>query len=427
MTLLRSIRVGCVIAVALTLNQRLCAQVVETSTTETTGTEATNTQAAVDNIGPIVQTRPDDGTPIAATVGEDVGFGLLRHLRSSVSVITGYNDNVNTAGTGGGVSGSAYTNVNATFSYSTGSPRTRLSLAAGGGYTYYFDHSAGANNSNGYLALSFMHRFTKRIELDVQALVSYQSQPDLSTNLGPNQASGNYLILSDTNSLSYSWTPRFWTITSYTIDAVTYQQTAASVQDRFEQTVGQQARYLLFPWTTIDGEYRFQVINYPNNSPQDSTTNFFLAGFEQRFNPHLNVTFRGGLEVRSSTSNGSGPAPYFDSAINYKFGRRISVSWTNSYSTEESNTVGVPSSATFRTGLFSQIRITRRLSASLALNYVPGGGTLSETFEIAPSASMMINRHLVVNAGYHYTNVSSNTAFGSYSQNIYFAGLNFTF
>ncbi len=405
-------KVACVIAIVLVFGQRLHAQLVE----------APNAP-----IGPIVQTRPDNGTPIAATAGADIGYGLLRHLRSSLSVVTGYNSNVNNVGVAGAGSGSAYTNVGLNFSYSVGSPRTLLNLAAGGGITYYFDRAAGSNTSNGYFALDFMHNFTKRMMLDVNVLSSYQSQPDLSTNLGPNQASGNFFRLVDTNSLTFLFGPRFSTITSYALALVKYEQASASSLDRFDQTFGEQARFLLFPSTTINGEYRFGMINYENNAPLDSTTNFFLVGFDHKFSPHLNVTFRGGVEIRSSEDNGNGPAPSFESTVNYRFGRRVSVSWTNSYAIEESNTVGGSSGSTFRTGLISQIQISRRLSASFALNYVPGGSNLDSTFDVGPSVNMMLNRHLFVNAGYHYTNVSSNTPFGSYSQNIYFAGLNFSF
>ena len=411
MTLLGSLKVGCVIAVALSFSQRLYSQVPVTA-----------------NIGPIVQTRPDDGTPIAATIGEDIGFGLLRKLHSSFSFVAGYNDNVNTVGAAGGGAGSPYINGNATFSYSFGSPRSRVSLAAGGGINYYFDRAVGSKyDENVYFALSLMHNFTKRVTLTMNALASYQSQPDLSTDLGVNQAIGNYLRLTDANSLSLLWGPRFSTITSYNFSALKYESGIGSLQDQIEQTFGQQARFLLFPSTTIDGEYRFEIIDYTNNAPLNSTTNFFLAGFEHRFSPHLNVTFRSGVEIRSSDDNGNGPAPYFESTITYRFGRRISVTWANSYSIEESNTVGGSSGSTFRTGLVSQITLTRRLSASLALNYVPGGGSLGDTFDVAPSVNMMINRHLFANAGYHYTNVSSDVPLSSYSQNIYFAGFTFSF
>jgi hypothetical protein len=412
MTLPGAMKVGCVIAVALAFNQRVCAQLEETAITT----------------GPIVQTRPDDGSPIAATAGANIGFGLLRKLRSSISIVTGYDDNVNTSGEGGAGSGtgSLYTNGNASLSYSFGSPRTRVSLDGGGGISYYFDRPGDSDyDVNAYFALSLMHKFTKRLTLNLSALASYQSQPDFSTALGASQALGNFFRLTDTNSLSFLWGPRYSTITSYILGALTYESDIGSLQDRFEQTFGQQFRFLLFPSTTIDGEYRFGTIDY-ENAPLDSTTHFLLAGFDHRFTPHLNVSFRGGVEIRSSENNGSGLTPHFESTLDYAFGRRISVSWSNSYSIEESNIPGGSSGETFRTGVISQIKLTRRLSASLALNYILGGGDGSDsTIDIAPSVNLMIMRNLFANAGYHYTKVES--GFLPYSRNNYFAGLNFSF
>jgi hypothetical protein len=105
------------------------------------------------------------------------------------------------------------------------------------------------------------------------------------------------------------------------------------------------------------------------------------------------------------------------------------VIWTNSYSIEESNTVGVSSAAAFRTGLTLNYGLTRRLSGNLALFYVYGGnqsgGTSSSsgnTIDISPSLRYLITRRLSANVGYHYTSVS-----GSSSQNNYFAGLSFSF
>jgi hypothetical protein len=403
MTLQGVRRIVCAVGVALTFNQTLCAQV------------------AVSTTGPIAHTRPDDGSPIAATAGSGVGFALPR--RFSVSAVSGYDDNVNTSPAVSSSSGSLYTNGNATLSYSFGSPRTRGSLTAGGGVTYYFDRPGGPEyDTNAYLELSLMHKLTKRLTFNLAAFASYQAQPDLSSDLGASRRLGNFIHSTDTISAAYLWGPRYSTVSTYVFGALMYESGIGSLQDRFEHTFGQEFRFRLFPSTTIDGEYRFGIIDY-ESAPLDSTTHFLLAGLDYRFSPHLNTSFRGGVEIRSSQDNGSGPAPHFESTLSYAFGRRTSVGWTNSYSIEESNTPGTSSRETFRTGLISQIRLTRRLSTSLALNYIYGDN--ESTFDIAPSVNLMIMRYLFVNAGYHYTEVDSGLL--PYSRNNYFAGLNFSF
>ena len=408
-----AIKVVCVAGAALAFNQQLCAQVVQTVP------------------GPILETRPDTGTPIAATAATNSIFQPIRGLRLSLSVVGGYDDNVNastgasTSSTGG--SGSLYTSDNASLSYRFGTPRTQVSLTTGGGITYYFDRPAAGYNPTGYLGLSLTHKPSERMTLSLSVFASYQSQPDLSTNLGSNQQLGSFIHSTDTISLAYSWTPRFSTVTSYTLDLLNYFSSAGSLQNRMEHTFGEQFRYLLWPTTAGVAEYRYKIIDY-ESAPLDSTTHFLLAGLDHTFTPRLNGTFRGGVELRSSESNGFQASPYFQSALTYILHNGF-VIWTNSYSIEESDTVGVSSAPAFRTGLTLNYGLTRRLSGNLALFYVHGGnqsgGTSSSsgsTIDISPSLRYLITRRLSANVGYHHTSVS-----GSNSQNNYFAGLSFSF
>jgi Putative beta-barrel porin 2 len=409
-----AIKVVCVAGAALAFSQQLCAQVGETIP------------------GPLLETRPENGTPIAASVQTNSIFSQPRGLTLSTSVVGGYNDNVNastgasTSSTGGG-SGSLYTSDNASLSYRFGTPRTQVSLTTGGGVTYYFDLPAAGYNPTGYLGLSLTHKPSERMTLSLSVFASYQSQPDLSTNLGSNQQLGSFIHSTDTISLAYSWTPRFSTVTSYRLDLLNYFSSAGSLLNRMEDTFGEQFRYLLWPTTAGVAEYRYEIIDY-ESAPLDSTTHFLLAGLDHTFTPRLNGTFRGGVELRSSESNGFQASPYFQSALTYILHNGL-VIWTNSYSIEESNTVGVSSASAFRTGLTLNYGLTRRLSGNLALFYVSGGnqsgGTSSSsgnTIDISPSLRYLITRRLSANVGYHYTSAS-----GSNSQNNYFAGLSFSF
>jgi hypothetical protein len=408
-----AIKVVCVAGAALAFSQQLCAQVVETIP------------------GPLLETRPENGTPIAASVQTNSIFSQPRGLTLSTSVVGGYNDNVNastgasTSSTGG--SGSLYTSDNASLSYTFGTPRTHVSLTTGGGVTYYFDRPAAGYNPTGYLGLSLTHKPSERMTLSLSVFASYQSQPDLSTNLGSNQQLGSFIHSNDTVSLAYSWTPRFSTVTSYTLDLLNYFSSAGSLLNRMDDTFGEQFRYLLWPTTAGVAEYRYKIIDY-ESAPLDSTTHFLLAGLDHTFTPRLNGTFRGGVELRSSESNGFQASPYFQSALTYILHNGF-VIWTNSYSIEESNTVGVSSASAFRTGLTLNYGLTRRLSGNLALFYVYGGNqsggassSSGNTIDISPSLRYLITRRLSANVGYHHTSGS-----GSNSQNNYFAGLSFSF
>jgi hypothetical protein len=413
-----TIKIVCVVAVALAFIQRLCAQVVETIP------------------GPILETRPENGTPIAATAQTNSIFSPPRGLTLSISAVGGYDDNVNASSSGGstsstGGSGSAYTSGNVALSYTPGiSPRTQLSLTTGGGFTYYFDRTG--YNPTAYLGLSLTHKPSRRMTLSLSVFAAYQSQPDLSTNLGSNQQLGSFIHSTDLISLSYSWTPRFSTVTSYTFGLLKYDGSAGLLQNRMEHTLAEQFQYLLWPTTTGAAEYRYGIIDY-ESAPLDSTTNFLLAGLDHKFTPRLNAHFRVGVELRSSESNGFQAGPYFESSLTYIFRHNGSLIWTNSYSIEESNTPGGSSAPSFRTGLTLNYGFTGRLSASLPLFYVhsgnqSGGSSSSseDTIDIGPSLNYSINRHFSANLGYHYTEVSGSVS-SSYSRNNYFAGLNFSF
>ena len=205
-----------------------------------------------------------------------------------------------------------------------------------------------------------------------------------------------------------------------------------------EHTFGEQFRYLLWPTTAGIAEYRFGIIDY-ESAPFDSTTHFLLAGLDHTFTKRLNASLRGGVELRNSESTGFQPGPYFESTVTYILRHNGSVIWTNSYSIEESDMPGASSRPSFRTGLTLNYGFTRRVSASLALFYVHGGNqngggvspgsssSSEDTIDIGPSVRYLINRSLSANAGYHYTQVESGSAFGSYSRNNYFAGLNLNF
>jgi hypothetical protein len=413
-----AIKIVCAVGAAVAFNQQLCAQVVETIP------------------GPILETRPENGTPIAATAETNSIFRPPRGMALSTSIVGGYDDNVNASSIGG--SSSLYTSETAALSYTFGTPRTLVSLATGGGITYYFDHPGGHDHdTNAYLGLSLTHKASRRMILSLSVFAAYQTQPDLSTNLGSNEQLGSFIHSTDTISLDYSWLPRFSTVTSYTFGLLKYNSSAGSFQNRMDHTFGEQFRYLLWPATTAAAEYRYGIIDY-ESAPLDSTTHFLLAGLDHSFTPRLNASFRGGVELRSSESNGFQPGPYFESTLTYILRRNGSVIWTNSYSIEESDVPGASSRPSFRTGLTLNYGFTRRLSGSLALFYIHGenqsggsssfsGSSTEDTLDIGPSLHYFINRRLSADVGYHYTNVESGSVFGSYSKNNYFAGLNFNF
>jgi opacity protein-like surface antigen len=405
---------------------------------ESTSGEGENPSETTPTGPPIVPTNPADGSVRLGIGGIAPTFDLGRRFRLSTSLTGGYDDNVNTIPTG---SPSWFASPSAVFTYQFGNPRLAMDLIAGAGITYYFAHPGGRDfDPNVYLRLSLVYKASERLTFDVTAFAAYQTQPDLTSALSANRQLGNFFRSEDKISADYIWTPRFSTVTSYTFSAIVYQNSIASSNDRLENQLREQVRYLLFPTTTATAGYRIRITDYQTtgNNPVSQT---LTAGLDQTFGPHLIGTFQGGLQLRSGQTS-----PYMEAALHYSF-TSASVIWTNQYSIEESGTGAGSGRETFRTNLLLNYRVTARISANLIVSYQHGTGAqgadirfnggvaggAENVFDIGPGVRYAITPSLAVNAGYRHTELDrgSRSAIASqllsYTRNRYFAGLTFTF
>lgn len=287
------------------------------------------------------------------------------------------------------------------------------------------------------MRFSLAHKATARLTLTLLGYLSYQTEPDFTLDQGINRRTGNFFVTNDKFTATYLWTPRFSTATSYSLSALNYEDNAiGQFENRFENSFGNQFRYLILPSTSAVVEYRFQVTSYVDNPSRDSTTQFILAGLEHTFDPRLSGSLRAGAQFRDFDQGGSRSSPYFEGSLHYTLGKQTNVLWTNRYGIEEPEDAGSQSRETFRTGLTASHSFTPRIRGSLTGNYQhstyqsnaagPGIGT-EDIFDLGLSLRYSITRYLGVQAGYNYTDVSSDIVFREYSRNRYWAGLNVTF
>jgi hypothetical protein len=398
---------------------------------------------AVQGLGQEVSTTTTESKSIPI---EQLGTGIFSRFpfKVSLSLRVGYDDNITNSNFAS--QGSAYTNGSVSVTYDFGSPRTRLSLEAGAGGSYYWDtiQSVGANTNNydinDHVSFSLTHKVTPRLTLSTQNYLTYQTEPDFSVSQGINRRGGNYLFTSDTFIGSYLWTPRFSTATSYTFTALNYDDMAVGqFSDRFDNTFGNEFRFLIWPTTSIVAEYRLQIVSYDHDSTRDSTSQFALAGFEHSFNPRLTVSLRGGAQFVEYDQGTNQNSPYFEGTLTYTVGKRTTVTWTDRYSIEQTDVALNQGRKTFRTGLSAKHDFTARITGSLSAYYThddyqgtnsPVGvspGFTEESLDMALSLRYAITRYLGVEAGYNYTDISSDIPFRAYTRNRYWGGLNVTF
>ncbi len=391
----------------------------------------------------------DLGTNVSEDNGKstiDLGTGKFSQspFRVSISLRGGYDTNVNT--THFDQQESSFISIGGTLAYNFGDPRTQLSLTMGGGLTYYLNDvrtDNGTNyDANVYLSLSATHKATPRLTFASSLYLSYQTAPDFTVNTITNRRSGDFFFTSDKFSMSYLWTPKFSTVTSYTVGVVNYADNVqGAVQDRWENTLGNEFRFLVWPTTSLIAEYRYEWITYDTNFLRDSRSQFLLGGFDHSFSPRLTASVRAGAEFRDYLNGNTGNIndPYFEGTLIYALGKQTSLSWTTRYGLEEPYVTGSVSSTAFRTGLSARHAFTGRISGLAAVFFehddnagyntffVRSPAFTENTFDLALSLRYAINRVFAVEGGYDFTDVNSQVNLRSYNRNRIWGGVNFSF
>lgn len=407
--------------------------------------------ASSGSAGPNYGTTLNGPDPTLA-IGDNLNFAFPARIPFHVvaSLSAGYDDNVNSGGSnnssGGG--GSAFASTNLGLSYDFGTPRTRLAVQANGGVTYYSEQKT--EDYNASLGLRLTHKFSPRLNFEADTFFTYTAQPTYNSNLGINREIGSYIYSSDQAIVSYLWTPRFSTISSYTFSAFFHEGQNApatngndlsnigSSDDRVQNTFSNRFRYLLLPTSAVVAEYRLGFINYQTTTSFDSTTNSLLLGFEQTFTRRLTASFRAGVEYRSYSTQADSLAPTFEGSLNYLLGERSSLNVFINYALQPADVAGQAERTNFILGVNGSYRWTARITSSLSLTYghddYGGAGTSTSatvfsenTFNASLSARYAVTRYFGVNASYNFTDVISDTADRSYSRNHVFLGVDFAF
>ncbi len=400
------------------------------------------------------KTSFQDTTKNVYDAKSDVGLGKFASFPFHISVTArgGYDDNPNL--TSFNSEGSFFTNLSVGATYEFGSPRTRISLSSGAGFTYYFDRSSniGGQSSdfdvNTFLAFAVIHKVNPRLTVSANIYASYQSQPDFQTfnnsNISFSRQSQNYFFTVNKFSLGYAWTPRFSTVSSYTLGYTNYDdQVVSQFQDRFEHTLGNEFRFLVMPQTTAVAEYRFGIVDYTEATGRDSTSNFLLVGVDHSFSPRFNISTRGGVEFRDYEDNGvfgrngtDQTSPYGELTLNYAIAQNTALSWTNRYSIEQSDVPQLLTRQTYRTAVSLRHNFTPRIVAGLNVAYQNDdydgnsftAGFTENSFDISLSARYAITRNWAIDGGYNHTEViSDSNRFREFARNRYYLGATFSF
>jgi hypothetical protein len=380
-------------------------------------------------LGPAGEARSQDSV---ASASEAAGIGWLPAipLQLTASVDTGYDDNVTLSSSG---QGSVFTRENVSLTYARAGVRTQFFVLGIGRFSQYFDVS-GQDETAGNVTLSLTHNFSSRLSFYASIYAAYQNEPNFQSNVGPQNVRANFFDTVDIFSLTYHWSTRLTSVTSYTFERVAYDQASiGDFQNRIDSMIGEQLVFNLTSRTGLVGEYRYQTITY-DTAPTDSTTHYILAGINHNLTEHLIVHVRAGESFRSLENAGDSALPYFESSVDYVRSNH-SLGWVTSYGFESPTAGGATTTKTLRTGVNLTYNLTSRLSSTTAVYYHhdenQGGGAGStgtqDSFDLSVGLRYTINKHFVLNANYEHTSTSSLGSVPGYSRNRYYAGLTYTY
>ena len=335
-----------------------------------------------------------------------------------------------------GVVGSPVSTLSLGMQVQSGTPRTVLVMDASLGAQDYWNQPGQQVDYTGSLSLSFVHRLTPRATLSISVDAVYQKTPDFALINAPtnNGSGGDYLNGTAAVNLTYQWTERISTVTTYSLNANLLETDASN--NLYENTIGTQFRCTVSARNTVTAELREAAGEYPSDSAANTTSTFYLLGLDTSFSPRLRNTISGGIESQSFSSGGeSQTLPYMESATTLDLPRGAALTWTNRYGAEESGSPDQTVSS-YRTALSYSQPLSTKLTAFVSLAYNDlqytdtsnsAGSYTQKQLQASLSLEYAISPRFSLSLSYTYNQLITNEVNASYHRDQIFLGGTYMF
>lgn len=266
-------------------------------------------------------------------------------------------------------------------------------------------------------SLNFEHRFSERLRISNNMLLTYGMEPNNAFGFGGSTTlwNGQYFYGYNNFNVSYAWTPRFSTTTSYTIDGTIYDDDViGNAENRYSHLFAQQFAYALNQQTSLTAEYRYRMTIFDSAPTKDYHSHFALVGVDHAWSSRTSGSVRVGAEFYEN-DRVSNTAPYAEAALNYTVDRQTYARWFASLGYSGAELSGSSSRYGLNTGLQVNHQINKRLSVNGGVSYAystfdnPGGvdGREHSIFLNAGLGYQVLD-NLMLNAQYSYSTLNSN-------------------
>lgn len=265
---------------------------------------------------------------------------------------------------------------------------------------------------NARATFNFEHAFSERLKISNNFFATYGVDPSNGFGYGGSTTlwNGQYFYGYNNFNVSYAWSPRFSTTTSYTIDGIGYQDDfVANPEDRYTHLFAQQFAYRISKQTSITAEYRYRMTVFDKSPSKNFNSQFALVGVDHAWSERMSGSARVGAEFYES-DRVSSVAPYAEGALDYAVDRQTMVRWFAALGFNGAELAAFNSRYGLNTGVQVNHNINKRLSTNMGASYSystfeSAGGTDSVEHAALLSAGIgyQLFENFNVNAGYSYS------------------------
>jgi opacity protein-like surface antigen len=321
--------------------------------------------------------------------------------------------------------------------YTEADPTTPWSFAADLGAVHYLDEIPRYDDTfyNARIAFNIAHQISQRLKISNNFFLTYEAQPNLALGGTTTLFNGQYLYGFNNFNVSYAWSHRFSTTTSYTVDGIMYEDEVVSdSEDRLSQLVAQQFSYALTKRTSLTAEYRYRHTTFQNAAGRDFQSHFALAGIDHAWSQRFTGSFRAGAEFfRSERANKT--APYGEVALNYSVARQTQARWFGAVGFDGAELSTYESRYSLRTGVNVNHQINKRVGVHAGVQYAysdfDGGSVTPDVAEhsllMSAGVSYNFTENLAIDAAYSYSILSSDDVAREFQRNNISLGLTASF
>ncbi|HRK13529.1 MAG TPA: outer membrane beta-barrel protein [Prosthecobacter sp.] len=321
--------------------------------------------------------------------------------------------------------------------YTEADPVTPWSMDLDLGATHYLDDMPRYDDTfyNARVAFNLAHKLSERLKISNNFYLTYEAEPNLAFGGSTTLFNGQYLYGYNNFNVSYAWSQRFSTTTSYTVDGITYDDNlVSSFEDRLSHLVAQQFSYAISQRTTLNAEYRYRHTQFRAAGRPDFQSHFALAGLDHAWSERTTGSFRAGAEFFRSYG-GWKSAPYGEIALSHQVARKTTARWFGVAGYDGAELGAYDSRYALRTGVNFHHQVTKRFGvqagASYAYSEFDGDGAITDVTEhsllLSTGLSYQILENLSLDTRYSYSLLDSDDAFRSFDRHNVSVGVTASF